>query len=227
MSSQKSLQSLETLLEKFLDQVVNLKEQKLSVLEGINRLDDITSMSGQGVEITDHIGEWFADHNRWLTDNSLRKSEFNRISEMLTNIKSELEKEGLASPAQKKISTEIDRWQNNPIKIDKSKPTRMTLSRPPEVSETDATPQADTISLFIKKLSKMSAMFVDSADSKQHILTVLEDLLKKTAAETNKDALILSAFIIYYLKQNGYKVDPYVRKLKEAETLFKKGALHA
>jgi hypothetical protein len=37
----------------------------------------------------------------------------------------------------------------------------------------------------------------------------------------------LSAFIIYYLKQNNYKVDPYVRRLKEAEAQIRDERQHA
>jgi hypothetical protein len=101
----------------------------------------------------------------------------------------------------------------------------MTLKRPPETSatETDSNEKQDTISLFLKKLSKLTTVFMDHTGSKQHILSVLDQLLLSASTQLNKDALILSAFIIYYLKQDGYKIEPYVKKLKEAETLFKKG----
>ena len=221
MSQTASLQSLESLLETFLSRVVTLKEKKLSVLEGINRLDDIGLQSHSGNDVTDEIGNWFATHNRWLTDQTLKDSELNRITCMLTKIKQEIKIDDNSSPAQQKISNEIDRWSS--VK-EKSYPI-LKLKRKPEVAPEPVNSDLsdDTISLFVKRLSKMTALFMDHSNSKSHILSVLETILQKASSETNKDALILSAFIIYYLKQNGYKVDPFVKKLKEAETFYKKG----
>ncbi len=219
MSQTASLQSLESLLETFLDRVVFLKEKKLNVLDGINRLDDIGLMANQGEDVTDEIGNWFAEHNKWLTDRTLQDTELNRITGMLSKIKQEINIDNDSSMAQQKISSEIDRWNN---KEEKTAPI-LTLMRKPETAETEPDTSADTISLFVKRLTKMTALFMDYSNSKNHILSVLEDILRKASTETSKDALILSAFIIYYLKQNGYKVEPYVKKLKEAETLYKKG----
>ena len=225
MSQTASLQSLESLLETFLDRVVFLKEKKLNVLDGINRLDDIGVLATKGEDVTDDIGGWFATHNKWLTDRTLKDSELNRITGMLSKIKNEISIDADSSMADQKISSEIDRWNN---KKERSAPI-LKLKRMPEVSNTQTTPldvetpTGDTISLFVKRLSKMTALFMDYSNQKNHILSVLEDLIRKASTETSKDALILSAFIIYYLKQNGYKVEPFVKKLKEAETLYKKG----
>ncbi len=221
MSQTASLQSLESLLETFLDRVVFLKEKKLNVLDGINRLDDIGAMVNSGTDVTDDIGNWFAEHNKWLSDRTLKDTELNRITGMLSKIKREIKIDADSSMAHQKISSEIDRWNS---KKEHTAPI-IKLKRPPETvtPEPVLTPNSDTISLFVKRLSKMTALFMDYSNSKNHILSVLEDLLQKASTETSKDALILSAFIIYYLKQNGYKVEPYVRKLKEAETLYKKG----
>lgn len=219
MSQTDSLQSLESLLETFLNRVVFLKEKKLHVLDGINRLDDIGLMVNQGEDVTDEIGNWFAAHNKWLTDRTLKDTELNRITGMLSKIKNEIYIDDNSSMAQQKISSEIDRWSN---KKERTAPI-LSLKRKPEIAEPETSQSPDTISLFVKRLSKMTALFMDYSNSKNHILSVLDDLLQKSSTETNKDALILSAFIIYYLKQNGYKVEPYVKKLKEAETLYKKG----
>ncbi len=221
MTQTASLQSLESLLETFLDRVVFLKEKKLHVLDGINRLDDIGLSAIQGEDVTENIGNWFAVHNKWLTDRTLKDVELNRITGMLSKIKREIKIDENSSMAEQKIASEIDRWNN---KKEHTAPI-LTLKRKPEttIPKTASDTTLDSISLFVRRLSKMTALFMDYSNSKNHILSVLEDLLQKSSTETNKDALILSAFIIYYLKQNGYKVEPYVKKLKEAETLYKKG----
>ncbi len=222
MSRTDTLKSLESLLEAFLDQVVTLKENRLSVIEGISRLDDIARTTGNAGDLTDTIGEWFAGHNRWLTEGNLKPTDVHRISGILGEIKKELKISGVSSPARRKIETEIDRWQHTEQELTH----RVVLKRGPEAAA-EETAETDTIVMFDNKLAYLTNLFKDYAGNKKHILTVLDDLLKAAQAQTNKDALILSAFIIYYLKQNGYKVEPYVRKLKEAETNFRAETFNA
>ncbi len=223
MSRQDTFKSLENLLESFLDRVVAVKEQRLSVLEGINRLDDIARESSRGIDMTDNVGDWFAEHNQWLTDSSLRSADVDRINSILGEFKKELRPNPESSPAEDKIHTEIDRWSQS---VPKTGP-KLVLKRGPEVKVPIPEPQTDTITLFDKKLERLVAVFKDSCGGKQHIMSVVDDLLTSAKVQTNKDALILSGFIIYYLKQNGYKVEPYVKRLKEAETLLSESVLDA
>lgn len=224
MTESNNLQSLENLLESFLGKVVELKEKRLSVLEGINSLDDISRLSSRGIDITDEMGEWFADHNRWLTDRSFKQADLEKIDEMLSQIKNEIKIDQNTAPAKVKIDKEITRWSDT-VKESSSK---IVLKRSPESTE-EATDmyEKDTISLFFNELETVNNLFKDYSANKQHILSVLDDLLKSASIQLNKDALILSAFIIYYLKLNGYKTEPFVKKLKEAETILAKGALDA
>ncbi len=222
MSKTDTLKSLESLLGAFLDQVVTLKENRLSVIEGISRLDDIARQHASETDLTDNIGEWFAGHNRWLTEGNLKPTDVHRISGILGEIRKELRLTGVSSPARRKIETEIDRWQHTEQELTH----RVVLKRGPEGAAAEA-PETDTITMFDNKLAYLTNLFKDYAGNKQHILTVLDDLLKAARAQSNKDALILSAFIIYYLKHNGYKVEPYVKKLKEAETNFRAETFNA
>jgi len=223
LSRTDTLKSLETLLESFLDRVVTMKEDRLRVLEGIDRLDDIARQSSQGVDVTDRVGDWFAEHNQWLTDSNLRPADLSRISSLLGQFKDRLRQGPESSPAEDKINAEIDRWEQTNQKV----APRLVLKRGPEVRAVPEQPGGDTIALFDKKLARLTAIFKDYSGGKQHILSVADDLLKAALLQSNKEALILSAFIIYYLKQSGYKVEPYVKKLREAETKLAKGALDA
>ncbi len=223
MSRRENLESLESLLESFLERVVQLKEERLSVLEGINGLDDIARQSSEGMDVTDKIGDWFARHNRWLTDNSLKTADIERINDILGQFKDRLRPGAESSPAEDKIHKEIGRWGQTRQKV----APKLVLKRGPETVVPIDTGDKDTIALFDRKLARLTAVFKDACHGKQHILSVADDLLKSARVQGNKDALILSAFIIYYLKQNGYKVEPYVRKLKEAETIQGRGTLDA
>ena len=222
MNHQETLKSLEDLLESFLERVVALKEERLEVLEGINRLDDIARRAGSGDDMTDEIGDWFADHNRWLTDSSLKPADVRRISDILGEFGKQVRVSEESSPAQDKIHREIDRWNETTEKLGQ----KLILKRGPETAPA-AMPQEDTIAQFDRKLDQLVAVFKDHTHGKQHILSVADDLLKSARVQGNKDALILSALVIYYLRQIGYKVEPYVRKLREAETLIRKGSSDA
>ncbi len=213
MSRTETLRSLETVLESFIDRAVSLKEDRLAVLDGINRLDDIARGFETGSDLTDEIGGWFAEHNRWLEEPGLRPSDQNRIGEILGAIRHEIGAVPDATPARNKIVREIDRWDE---KIE----TRQKLVMKRGSEETDPEiDKSDTILLFNNSLGHISALFDDISQNKQHILSVLDDALNSASMQANRDALLLSAFIIYYLKLNRYLVDPYVKRLKEAESL--------
>ena len=95
----------------------------------------------------------------------------------------------------------------------------MVLTRGPEVAPGDF--DGDTIALFSHRWERLTLLLADLSGGKEHLLSVLDDALKKATLQNNEEALLLSAFMIYYLKQNGYKVEPYVKRLKEAEGLRK------
>ena len=190
----------------------------------IGTIADVFGTRFVGTDITDQMGDWFATHNRWLTDSSLGTADVQRITGILGEFKKELRVSNESSPAEDKIRTEIDRWSEAQPRIS----PKLVLKRGPETKAPPVPVVAkDTIALFDSKLERLTAIYKDYCQGKQHLLSVADDLLRAAKLQRNKDALILSAFIIYYLKQNGYKVEPYVKKLKEAETIQSKGALDA
>ena len=107
---------MEIVLESFLERAVARKQDRLRVLDGINRLDDLArGMMAADTErqagLTDRIGEWFAEHRNWVQDPQLRTAERNRIGRILGEIKESMEAKGHATPASEKIGSEIERWQ--------------------------------------------------------------------------------------------------------------------
>ena len=212
MSRTQTLKELEQVLESFLDRVVRLKGHRLDVLSGINRLDDIARGVKTGPELTEDVGNWFADHNTWLDEEALRPADRKRIGEILGTIGKELGPVTESTPEIEKIYSEIKRWTET---MRPGGPS-LTLKRGPEVAPA-AQPTADRIQAFAATLDRIRDMYADMAGSSKHILSILDDSLKKATLQRDKEALILSAAVIYYLKQNGYKVEPYVKRLKEAE----------
>jgi len=215
LSQVEALKSLESLLENFLERVVKLKDNQLHVLGGINRLDNIARGVDLNTDFTEEIGSWFAQHNNLLQENRLKPAESNRISAILTQISNRLEASDENSPAAEKIRSEISRW-NETIRT----PGKIVLKRGPE-SAAPAQPTAASIARFNVVLERINRMYADLSGARAHLLSVLDDSLKKAEKQNDKEALILSALIIYYLRLDRYKVSPYVRRLKEAEKGFK------
>ncbi len=216
MSRADSLRTLEKTLESFLERALQQKEKRLSVLDGINRLDDI-ARDDSDTSTTEAVGDWFARHNQQLKQGDLRPADIDRIGSILQNIKSRLSDR--TTPETAKLTSEIDRWDRVAKKSNRS----ITLKRGPESQKTDD----DSISLFGKTMARTSGLFLSKAKGRKHLISVLDESLNSAALQKNREALLLSGFIIYYLKIGGYKVEPFVKKLKEAERIQKESAAHA
>ena len=100
-------------------------------------------------------------------------------------------------------------------------PGKTTLKRGEEIREDDS------IALFSTTLEDIQGLYLDMAERQKHVLSVLEDALKSARLQKNRQALLLAGFLIYYLKQGGYKVSPYVRRLKDAERVVQENKPHA
>jgi len=215
-----TLKKLEHMLESFLDRAVALKAERIGVLDGINRLDDIAREMQGGNDVTDSVGSWFATHNRWLDDRMLRPAERRRVNGILDEIRRGIPAGASSSPATRKVAGEIDRWTGagRPSRPDSETASRLVLRRGTEEKTDHREP---TIAKFANTLEKITNLFADCSGNKKHLMSALDDALLSAGNQGNKEALHLSALIIYYLKQNGYKVEPYVSQLKEAERLQK------
>lgn len=220
MSRAETLKALDSLLEQFLDRAVMLKEDRLRVLDGINRLDDIARGS-HSTDLTEEMGGWLAQHSNWLQSPALRPADQNRIRNLLASIKRELEMSPEVSPAQIKITREIERWATGEKPTEQAVRDKMVLTRG---SETVEHREEDTIDMYDKTLERIHAIYKDLSANKAHIMTILDDALISAKDQQSRDALLLSASIIYYLKLNRYKVEPYVKRLKEAEALLTGGS---
>lgn len=232
MNQVEALKTLEGLLENFLERVVKLKYNQLQTLGGINRLDDIARRMDINVDFTEEIGNWFARHNSWLEENRFREVEENRLQTILEEICKKMSDREFPSPAENKIRAEIDRWSRT---LKESR--KIILKKPPETPRipepVHPAPVAQSarsdndipasIARFDYTLKRLAAIFSEMSISRAHLLSVLDDSLKKAETQKNKEALILSALIIYYLKQDRYKVGPYVKRLKETERSFAGG----
>jgi len=224
LTESESLRALDNLLESFLEKAVALKENRLSVFIGLNRLDDIARHGRESGTIADEVGDWLAEHVNWLNGAAIRTADADRIKEILENISHELELPGHESQESQKIRSEIERWQSK-LAVEPKEPAlpagqKIVLHRGPESMEENDT---GSITVFTKKLKSLQGLWEGASSGRKHVLSALDDLLKSAYLQHNQEALLLSGFVIYYLRQNGYLVEPYVKRLKAAESLLKKG----
>ena len=216
MSQVESLRKLEKTLEDFLERAIQSKEKRLKVLDGINRLDSIAR--GDDFQTTAaEVGDWFAQYNRQLEQGDLRPNDIERIGGILQNVKSRLRQR--ITPETAKLTSEIDRWDQA---AQRSR-HKIILKRGPE----KAPIEDDSITLFARTMARTSGLFLGKSKGRKHLISVLEHSLEQASQQKNREALLLSGFIIYYLKIGGYKVEPFVKRLKEAEQLQKEVALDA
>ncbi len=216
MSQVDTLKHLEGVLQSFLERVVELKGDRLQVLDGINSLDDIALSSQMGKDMSDEVGDWFADHGTWLSDDRLRSSDQGRIGRILEEIQGDMEHTDNSTAALDKIRNEIERWREATGNGNQ----KLVMRRGPE-TVTSGTRSTDSIALFDNTLGAIRSIFAGLSGQKLHLLSVLDETLKKAQMQNDKEALILSGLIIYYLKLESYKVEPYVKRLKEAERQIK------
>lgn len=218
----RTLKSLEVVLESFLHRVVELKGERLAVKESINRLDDIARKESTQKDFSMEVGDWFAEHNDWLTEKTIRPDDASRISKILSQIKDGLTASPDRSQEIEKVSSEIERWQDTltpgPRKLD-STLQKLVLRRG---GETIAEIEKDSILKFTEHFESMFERWKDVSGGKAHIMSALDDCLNSAYLQLNEEALILSGFIIYYLRLKNYLVEPYVKRLKAAESLIKK-----
>ena len=224
MSRIESLRSLENLLELFLGKAAALREDQPTVLSGVNRLDDIARQSQHATDATAVMGDWLAEHADVMKENAIPVADAERIKDILAKISDELELAGPETKETQKIRTEIEKWQTKLV-VEPEKPVlpagqKLVLKRGSESIE-----QVDkgSVDSFTRKMQSLLELWEGVSDRRPHVLSALDDLLKSAYLQHNQECLLLSGFIIYYLRQNGYLVEPYVKRLKAAESLIKQG----
>ena len=204
MSRLEILHNLETTLENFIKRAVTDMPEAGDTTETIKQLDDITQQSLKGRTVTNQLGNWLAKNKSLLQFNRLSQSHGTAVANLLGDIRTGLD---LSDPASKKLAEEIDHWRKLGV-IPKRK---LVLRRRAEHSKKDLTDD------YNKMLKEEIEYLAFSRSRGDHLLQVLDDVLDSAEAGDNPVFLHLAGSIIYYLKTEGYKVGPFVKRLKDIE----------
>lgn len=205
MNRLETLKKLESTLENFIAGVVRLEADHIELAGSVQSLERIAGDSLHGRNVNNRLGEWFAGHSRLLDQNRLQRVAGSSVGNLLGDIRSGLDE---TDPEGTKLIREIDRWRSRGVMPRR----KLVLTRAGEEAEVDIAEEFKAV--LADELKEME--YYRELDG--HLLSVLDDVLKSAAAKEGKKYLHLAGSIIYYLKINGYKVEPYVKKLKELES---------
>ena len=207
MATMETLNRLESHLTRLIDGMLERKADQVNFLLGLNQLDDILRLHEQGKPVADKTARFLADYQGWQDKEALTPAQRKRLSEFLGDLFQRLH-EG-SDPDGRKLAEEVKEW----LRAMGDGAFRLVLKRPKEQM-----PLAECFRDLMARESRELDALIAQHD---HLLTVLDDLLK--SAETKTDTIYrhLAASVIYFLQMEGYKVEPYVKRLRRlrSETL--------
>ncbi|UCD16526.1 MAG: hypothetical protein JSV44_08650 [Candidatus Zixiibacteriota bacterium] len=200
------LRKLEATLEHFIARMLDTEASRIETYKNINTLDEIARDSRRGRHVYSRLGDWLARNSLTVHKERLKHEDISRIGSLFNDIQNGLD---TADPESKKLSDEIDRWRARGFVPKRKLILKMKLP-------VQTTSIADR---FAELLKKENEYFALESQRSPHLLSVLDEALKSAAAKEDRMYIHLAGAIIYYLKMNGYKIGPYVKRLKEIERL--------
>jgi hypothetical protein len=186
--------------------MLEVKKEQISYLTALNHIDDLLTDMDAGRPYQENLAAAVQRYRGRFEPGSLTQGQKKRLGGFLSELYRRLkDKEDGDS---EKLAAEIKGW----LRDLGDGGYRITIRKPAEKVSL-----ADRFRLLMQREMDEMAMQFSRHD---HLLTCLDDILK--SAETKVDPMYrhLAATIIYYLRMEGYKVDPYVERLKRirAET---------
>lgn len=201
MISFKAKNRLETALEGLVDGVLDEKKDQIDFMIGLNLLDDVLADLNRGKEITDKLAVFIGRHRHWTQSGFLSGDQKERLSSILMPLCHGLQTHD--DPDNVKLREELRDW----LRFLGHKSFKLILK---------SSGEKISLSTRFSSLLKRETEELDSLLSRHdHLMTCLDDLLKSAECKEDKLYQHLSASLIYFLKQEGYKVDPYVKRLRQ------------
>lgn len=200
MISFKAKNRLESALEGLVDGVLAEKKNQIDFMIGINLLDDLLSDLNRGKEISGKLAVFISCNRHWIESDSLSGDQKERLSSILMPLCHGLQTHD--DPDNVKLRKELGEW----LRFLGHKSFKLILKSSKE--------QASLSSRFSSLLKRESEELDSLISRHDHLMTCLDDLLESAECKEDKLYQHLSASLIYFLKQEGYKVDPYIKRLR-------------
>lgn len=211
MSRHEVLKKLEATLENFLSEAVEPEKKTVDGTRTVETLDEIAGSSLRGRYVNNQLSSWFSKNGRLLESRSLNEDDITKIANFLGNIRTGLDD---SDPESKELSEKIDDWRERGVV-----PKRRLILKLKR-----KTTDKNLLKEFMEILSRESQYINSGEFEDMHLLSALDDILKSAELKADPMYAHLAGSMIYYLKSNGYKVEPFVKRLKDVEQTRLKGA---
>jgi len=195
-----TIDRLEYSLSRLVDNMLVGKESQIDFLIGLNQLDDILVDLTQGKNVTGRLAQFLTNHRTWPDDGGLDASQKRRLGELLGGLSQALMTRSDGDSL--KLANEVNEWSQR----FGNRAVRLTLKASKEEASL-----ADRFHALLHRESEEMNMLLSEHD---HLLTGLDDLLSSAEAKSDRMYEHLAASLIYFLRLEGYKVDPYVKRLR-------------
>jgi len=226
-----TLSSLKKSIDNFLEKTVKKEEEEWEVDQKIGLLENIVlGKSKDFWQIKDRfkgMEAWLKKEGEELNSKLVKKNQIQRVIECLERMKVNREMitgEGFYQDGEKTlrhanlfIRENLRRrgWEYTPLGlVDFVQLDESLLNLKDEIRNLDQD-DTDLKNKYQKTLSYQLDLMDYFYKPKDHLLTILDYQLKTLEMRTTKEDEFFTASLIYYLRQNRYKVEPYLERFRK------------
>jgi len=230
------ISNLDDLLENFLKAYAVKRLNQLKALDKINGLREITFSSKEQYRQMDNrlakLESWFRENEGLLSGKTLSKEMFQQLEECVDQIGSYSRGETGYSDKQavlfnRKQAAHVigmaNQFVNRLTDNSNEKASRPTINmiRPPEIdrdnleSNDSGAKNRDILDQLKNSVAYQSKMLEYYQQTGQHPFTAVDNLLNALDKSPDIKANHLAGSILYFMKLKGYKVAPYVERLRK------------
>jgi len=204
MTDLKTIERLETRLTHLIESQLTRKKDQIDFLLGLNRIDDLLVDHERGRGVTSDVAGFLAEYRSRLRSETMTAAQRRRLGDFLSELFQRLRDSHDGDSA--KLADEIKEW----ISSLGEGGFRLILKKPQEQA-----PLADRFQACLRwETEEMAAL----AAMHDHLLSCLDDVLKSAEVKVDPMYRHLAASMIYFLQMEGYKVDPYLKRLRRIQT---------
>lgn len=203
MIAGKTVDRLETRLSHLIDSMLARRSRQIDFLIGLNHLDDILLGLSENRPVAESVTQFLSDHQYWLANGYLDTYQKNRLGQFLSSLIESLINRD--DNDHFKMAEEIKEWSQRLG----TGSYRLILR-----SAGEQVPLADRYNSLLKRESEEMDVLLSE---RGHLLTCLDDILFMAENRENKMYQHMAASLIYFLKIEGYRVDPYIKRLRKIQ----------
>lgn len=231
MELKEALLSLKKSMDDFLERAVKKEDEEWDVDQKVNSLENIVlGKSKDFWQIKDRfkgMETWLKNEGEELNSKPLKKNHIQRVIECIERMKvywemirgEEFYQDGERTLKQANlfIRENLRRrgWEYTPLGlVDFVQLDESLLSLKDEIRNLDGD-DTDLKNKYQKTLSYQLDLMDYFYKPKDHLLTILDYELKTLEMKTTKEDEFFTASLIYYLRQNRYKIEPYLERFRK------------